>query len=413
VKGGKGGKGGKEIFFTIFVANVTNILIMKTHVIFVLFFLSCMNCGCSKGTDEFQVMIRKNVDWRDISSYFKPPPQYENVFGDYRSPLVFANGDSVRTPADWTKRRKEIYDNWMQMMGKWPPFLEDNRFEYLDAVQKDGYVEHKVRFDWATFNKTTGYLLKPDRKGMKPAVIVVFYEPETAAGLESARPELYLDYARQLAKRGFVTLSIGTSEVHTDNTFMQFYPDYQTHRIEILSLEAYLAANAWYALSKVDDVDEKRIGITGWSYGGKWAMFSACLFDRFACAVWNDAGIVFDESRPNLNYWEPYYLCYHDPPWRRRGPITPENPAKGLYLKLRAEGYDMHELHALMAPRPFLITGGFDDPVERWIPLNHSIAVNRLLGYSDRVAMSNRTNHEPNEESNEILADFFSYYLDF
>ena len=388
---------------------------MSKHFSIVLLFLCCITAGCSKDTDELP-MIRKNVDWRELSSCFPPPAQYENVYGDYRSPLIFANGDPVRTPADWEKRRKEIYDNWMQMMGEWPPFLENNRLEYLSSVQKDGYVEHKVSFDWSAFNKTTGYLLKPDGKGKKAAVIVVFYEPETAVGLEPPppgyiRPEPYLDYARQLAKRGFITLSIGTSAVHTETEFMEFYPDYQTHKIEILSLEAYLAANAWYALSKVEDVDEKRIGITGWSYGGKWAMFSSCLFDRFACAVWNDAGIVFDESRPNLNYWEPYYLCYHDPPWRRRGPITPENPAKGLYVKLREEGYDMHELHALMAPRPFLITGGFDDPIERWIPLNHSIAVNRLLGYSDRVAMTNRTNHEPSEESNEILVSFFSYYL--
>ena len=385
---------------------------MNKYFSIVMFLLCGITFGCSQASDELPVMIRKNVDWREISSCFTVPVQFENVFGDYRSPLVFDSGDPVKTPADWTKRRKEIYDNWMQMMGAWPPLLENNGFEYLDSEQKDGYVEHTVRFDWASFNKTTGYLLKPDKKGMKPAVIVVFYEPETAVGRESARVEPHLDFARLLAKCGFVTLSIGTSEVHTDKTFMQFYPDYKTHEIEILSLEAYLAANAWFALSKVEDVDKKRIGITGWSYGGKWAMFSSCLFDRFACAAWNDAGIVFDESRSNLNYWEPYYLGYHAPPWRKRGALTPDNPAKGLYVRLRNEGYDLHELHALMAPRPFLVCGGSDDPVERWIPLNHSIAVNSLLGYGNRVAMSNRTDHGPDEASNEILAAFFSCYLD-
>jgi hypothetical protein len=65
-----------------------------------------------------------------------------------------------------------------------------------------------------------------------------------------------------------------------------------------------------------------------------------------------------------------------------------------------------------MAPRPFLVCGGSDDPAERWIPLNHSIAVNNLLGYGNRVAMSNRTDHGPDEASNEILAAFFSCYLD-
>ena len=45
-----------------------------------------------------------------------------------------------------------------------------------------------------------------------------------------------------------------------------------------------------------------------------------------------------------------------------------------------AEGRDLHELHALMAPRPFLVSGGSEDQPERWKALNHAIAVNRLLG---------------------------------
>lgn len=85
--------------------------------------------------------------------------------------------------------------------------------------------------------------------------------------------------------------------------------------------------------------------------------------------------------------------------------------AKGLYPYLMNNNYDLHELHALMAPRPFLVSGGSSDPVERWIPLNHSIAVNRLLGYKNRVAMTNRPKHEPNPESNEIVYSFFECFL--
>lgn len=85
--------------------------------------------------------------------------------------------------------------------------------------------------------------------------------------------------------------------------------------------------------------------------------------------------------------------------------------AKGLYPKLIKEGYDLHELHALMAPRPFLVSGGYSDQIERWIPLNWSIAVNRLLGYKNRVAMTNREKHSPNAESNEKAYLFFEYFL--
>ncbi|MEX2403397.1 MAG: hypothetical protein WD625_04640, partial [Balneolales bacterium] len=74
-------------------------------------------------------------------------------------------------------------------------------------------------------------------------------------------------------------------------------------------------------------------------------------------------------------------------------------------------GYDLHELHALMAPRPFLVSGGSEDPIERWVPLNHSIEVNNLLGYENRVAMTNRPEHSLNPESNEQIYLFFEYFL--
>jgi len=66
---------------------------------------------------------------------------------------------------------------------------------------------------------------------------------------------------------------------------------------------------------------------------------------------------------------------------------------------------------ALMAPRPFLVSGGASDQPVRWIALNHIISVNKLLGLDNRVAMQNRTLHEPNDYSNNIAYDFFEYFL--
>jgi hypothetical protein len=65
----------------------------------------------------------------------------------------------------------------------------------------------------------------------------------------------------------------------------------------------------------------------------------------------------------------------------------------------------------LMAPRPFLVSGGSEDTPKRWIPLNHSIAVNKLLGYKNRVAMTNRPAHSPTLESNKSAYMFFEYFL--
>lgn len=104
-------------------------------------------------------------------------------------------------------------------------------------------------------------------------------------------------------------------------------------------------------------------------------------------------------------------MGYYPPPWENTWSKNGHNYTKGIYPKLRKEGYDLHELHALMAPRPFLVSGGYSDGTDRWITLNHIIGVNRLLGYRNKVAMSNRVNHDPTPESNEIIYDFFEWYL--
>ena len=76
-----------------------------------------------------------------------------------------------------------------------------------------------------------------------------------------------------------------------------------------------------------------------------------------------------------------------------------------------AAGRDLHELHALIAPRPFLVSGGSEDPPSRWLALNHAVAVNKFLGQANRVAMTNRKDHTPTEESNAQLYAFFAHFL--
>lgn len=355
--------------------------------------------------------IKEVAIWKRISPYFSPPSKYKGKYGHYRSPLICYNGDTVETPLQWEKRRKEILTQWNKMMGEWPPLLKDQHFTLLDSVHRDGFMQYRVQFCWVPDQQTKGYLLIPDNiRGRKPAVITVYYEPETAIGWGKLP---HRDFAYQLTKRGFITLSLGTTKTTKNKTYSLYYPGIDSAEIQPLSLLAYAAANAWYALSKVPVVDSNRIGIMGHSYGGKWAMFASCLFDKFAAAVWSDPGIVFDETKGSLiNYWAPWYLGYYPPPWtstwRKKGMVK---EAKGLYPKLIKNGYDLQELHALMAPRPFLVSGGESDQQDRWIPLNWSIEVNKLLGYRNRVAMTNRNTHAPTKSSNEIAYLFFEYFL--
>lgn len=381
-------------------------MVAKYCLILIVFSLGIAQLKAQEGNAPPKSFADREI-WGKISPFFSAPQEFRNLYGTFRSPLQFYNGKVVRSVAEWPARRQEILNRWTGMMGKWPPFLKDQKMQFLDTVKKDGYTQYKVRFKWTPLEWTEGYLSVPEKKGKKPAVITVFYEPESGIGLGKEGR----DFALQLVKKGFVTLSLGTKEASLAKTYSIYYPSIENAEIQPLSALGYAAANAWFVLSKIPDVDTERIGIIGHSFGGKWAMFASCLFDKFACAVWSDPGIVFDESREAVNYWEPWYLGYYPKPWRKRGMMTPDNPAKGLYLKLVKEGYDLHELHALMAPRPFLVSAGSEDPVERWIPLNHTIQVNNLLGYKNRVAMTNRPMHSPDAESNAQVLLFFSYFL--
>jgi dienelactone hydrolase len=346
----------------------------------------------------------------EILPFFKPPPELAGDFGKYRPVLKFYDGTDVKTPSDFKRRREEILNTWHGLMGDWPPLIKKPKIEYLAQEHRENFTQHKVQVEIAPQQQTVdGYLLIPDGKMPSPAVLVVYYDAETGAGLGKD----LRDFGYQLARRGFVALSIGTAEFCSLKP--PYKPLYESGREETplqpLSALAYVAANCHTALANLPEVDPNRIGIIGHSYGGKWAMFASCLYEKFTCAVWSDPGIIFDESRANINYWEPWYLGYEPGRQRQRGIPSDENPRTGAYKELILKDRDLHELHALMAPRPFLVSGGAEDPPERWKALNHSVAVNTLLGYTNRAAMTNRESHSPTPESNDQIYAFFEHFL--
>ncbi|QIF00557.1 sialidase [Roseimicrobium sp. ORNL1] len=338
-----------------------------------------------------------------IAKFFQPPAEFAGKLSPHRSPLLFKDGREVKTPEDWAKRRAEIRETWESVIGKWPAVIEHPKLEKLETKQRENFMQHRIRLEIGPGQTGMGYLLVPEGKGPFPAVFVPYYDPETSAGLTD-KP--LRDFAYQLTKRGFVSLCIGSPGGDARKPVLG-----DGVACQPLHYLGYICANAWQALADLPEVDSKRIGVVGHSYGGKWSMFGSCFWDKYACAVWSDGGVVFDEARPSVNYWEPWYLGLDAKLTRKPGLITKESPRTGAYTKLVEQGMDLQELHALMAPRPFLVSGGSEDFPARWMALNHAVAVNKLLGYENRVAMTNRPDHSPNEESNAQVYAFFEWWL--
>ncbi len=332
------------------------------------------------------------------------PSEFQGPLASLRSPLLFNEGSIVKTPEDWQRRRDEILAEWHRIMGVWPAIVDRPKIEVLETTIREDITQRRVRVQIALDQSCEGYVLVPRGQGPFPAVFVPFYDPETSVGLGKSPLR---DFAWQLAQRGFVALAIGSPGGDARKPLLS-----QQAKCQPLSYLGYIAANAWNAIAAMPEVDAKRIGIVGHSYGGKWAMFGSCLWDKYACAVWSDPGVVFDETRESINYQEPWYLGFDPAITRKPGLVRDESPRTGAYKVLVETGHDLHELHALMAPRPFLVSGGAEDPPKRWAALNHTIAINRLLGFEGRVSMNNREKHSPTEESNEQVYRFLKYWLD-
>ena len=368
---------------------------------------------------------------QELAAFFTPPTEYRDEMGEFRSPLKFDDGSQVQSDADWPRRRKEILSTWQNTMGPWPAGIEKPRVESVLITRRENITQRQIRIEIGLGGQIIdAFMLVPDGDGPFPAVLDVYYDAQTGIGLGT--PDR--DFAWQLAKRGFVTLSIGkpNSGVNLDDPkqipgrpLPYFGPEGQAVDVQPLSALAYAAANAHTVLANRPEVYPDRIGIVGHSFGGKWALFAACLYDKFDCAVWSDPGIVFDErdrrkQNPggSVNYWDPWYLgaqpgMIAEPgkkyAWRKLP--SEGQPRTGAYETLVAGGHDLVELHALMAPRPFLVSGGTADLPERWKALNHSIAVNRQLGFKNRVAMTNRATHAPTQQSNDQICRFFEWWL--
>ena len=356
--------------------------------------------------------------WPQIAPFFKPPAEFAGKLGAFKSPLKFYDGHEVISPADWPRRRAEILRYWHEQMGPGPDLIARPKVEVVSRRMRGDLTELRVQLEVAPGAMQHGFLLLPPGDGPKPAVLVVFYAPEVSVAYDGPEPltgqaKKFLagnhgenrDFGLQLSRRGFVTLSIGTPG---DNAYQ---PDLYGMKCQPLSQLAYIAANCHTVLAQRPEVDPQRIGVMGHSYGGKWAMFASCLYEKFACAVWSDGGVVFDEARPAVNYWEPWYLGLDPSRARKRGLLTPENPRTGAYRRIVEGGHDLVELHALMAPRPFLVSGGSEDRPERWLALNQAVAVNRFLGFENRVAFTSRPAHSPTPESNEQAFLFLEHFL--
>lgn len=192
---------------------------------------------------------------------------------------------------------------------------------------------------------------------------------EREAGLAGEPEKAFLD---QFARRGYVVIApdhfvagerLPPEGAYDTTRFHQKHPSWTA-----VGKSVYEHAIALDALETLPEVDPTRRGAFGHSLGGHGAYFLAAYDQRVSCAASNSGCAPFrHNSRVEAWARDHFYIYF--------------KPARDGLLRGELPPIDMHEIMALIAPRPFLDLSALNDLIAGDEP--------RLAGwtYRQRVLM--------------------------
>jgi (4-O-methyl)-D-glucuronate---lignin esterase len=352
-----------------------------------------------------------------------PGTNYDEAkVGNYTlpDPLVFNDGTSVRTAADWTKRRRaEVLELFAtNVFGHSPAPPQKLEYEVFDTDQNalNGKAIRKqitIYFSPSEDGPKEDILLYLPKEAGKPVPLFLILSfsgnqtatSETAIKLgttwnprtrqksqapEDSRGRGQADTERILA-RGYGYATINYVDIEPD--FRGGYLSglrrlfFKPGQVEPAPGE-WGAIGAWsYGLSRAldyfekdKDVDAKRVAIVGHSRLGKTVLWAGSIDTRFAMVISSCSG-EGGASLSRRDYGERIKnLAANFPYWFN----TEYQKFADNEAKLPV---DMHELIALIAPRPVYITAGetdrWADPKGEFLACVAAGPVFRLLGGED------------------------------
>ena len=199
-----------------------------------------------------------------------------------------------------------------------------------------------------------GYLLVPKdlKAGERRPVVVCQHGLEgLPAHVMDADPgsegfHYYKAYAARLAERGFVVFA-PHNPYRGHETFRQLQRQANPLKESLFSFIIAQHERILDWLSEQPFVDAQRIGFYGLSYGGATAMRVPAVLDRYALSICSGS----------FNEWTRKIVSLDTPTTYMTGGEY-EMPEFNL-----GNTFDNAEMAALIAPRPFMVERGHDDPV--------------------------------------------------
>jgi dienelactone hydrolase len=329
----------------------------------------------------------------DAYKNYDPTPRLRRQFNqmvDFTQALIrksperrkaFWNKADASSTQRWKDTTKSYRDYiWDEVIGRISstslPFNPRTRL-ILDEPKFRGY---EVMLDVWPQVFAYGILLLP--KNIKPGErrpVVVCQHGLEGRPIDVSDPKIdshfYHHFAASLADEGFVTYAPQNPYIgHDDFRIIQRLG----HPLKLALFSFILGQHEqmlnW--LTTQPFVDPDRIGFYGLSYGGKTAVRVPPLLGRYALSICSG----------DFNEWV----------WKTTNVLAPQS-------YMLTEEYDMYEfnfaniinyddLANLMAPRPFMVERGHDDPVgvDEWVSFEYA----NVRKFYDKMGISDRTEIE-------------------
>jgi len=286
----------------------------------------------------------------------------DKILGKLPDPFIFDDGSRVQNVSDWERRRKEILDSVITTeFGGMPPKPEVFRVEQMGIGSKTSTYSYRIHCGSRAYPFTFCFSVRRVPDEQKHPVILTG-DAIYCCNLNDEVTEEALRRGYHVAKFNRVELA---PDMYNTDRDCGIYPIWPNLRFSAISAWAWGYQRVVDALLTLDYVDPTQIAITGHSRGGKTVLLAGATDERITyvnpngsgthgCGCYRfeqqeEPGRFKDDASERLEFMfraVPYWM------------------GDGLrqYVDHEADlPYDMHFIKALVAPRFFLETNGYED----------------------------------------------------
>jgi dienelactone hydrolase len=270
--------------------------------------------------------------------------------------------EGIDSPEAWMDKREAIHRRFLALIRDEaaPESRADLEVRVEERMDEDDYAVERISYQVGDDERAHAYVAVPHGsppKGGYPGVICLHGTTNWGARQSLGLPPLQddpqacgyevanKDFARQLTRRGYVTLSpehfcagnrMPPEGPFDTSAFYRKHPRWSA--AGKFTYENHLACTV---LSNRTEVNADRIGVTGHSLGGQGSIWLAAYDSRICCAAPSCCAPTFRQNPDPLHWSRDHWYVYF--------PQLREAFCAGQTISC-----DFHEMMSLIAPRPLM-----------------------------------------------------------